>query len=274
MVSYQREVVDGSNPVTDLRVMHCNDANCDGGDDSITSPDSEGDVGWFTSLELDSSGNPVIGYTITRSDLRVMHCNDPNCEGGDDSITAPDTAGDVGYDTSLALDAAGHPVVSYCEFSFRFSVCVKLKILHCNDPNCAGGDESITAPDVTLGAGAYTSLTLDGSGNPVVTYVTDDLRVLHCGDPSCGAGKEPPTPTRTPTRTATPTRTPTLEKALGDVNGDGQVNSIDALLALQFVAGLIGSAPNADTNEDGSVNSIDALLILQLVAGLIDSLPP
>jgi hypothetical protein len=77
----------------------------------------------------------------------------------------------------------------------------------------------------------------------------------------------------TPTRTRTPTRTPS--KACGDVNDDGEVNSVDAALILQRVAGLIGSlvnAPSGDVNDDGSVNSVDAALILQLEAGMIDDL--
>ncbi|MCH8064694.1 MAG: hypothetical protein IIC90_02565, partial [Chloroflexi bacterium] len=41
--------------------------------------------------------------------------------------------------------------------------------------------------------------------------------------------------------------------------------------------GLVGSLSceeNADANEDGSVNSIDAALILQHIAGLLPTLPP
>jgi hypothetical protein len=63
----------------------------------------------------------------------------------------------------------------------------------------------------------------------------------------------------------------------GDVNCDIAVNGIDAVLVLQYGAGLIGPPfceRNADVNEDGSVNSIDAALILQFTAGLIESLQP
>ena len=59
---------------------------------------------------------------------------------------------------------------------------------------------------------------------------------------------------------------------IGDPNGDGVVNSIDALLILQFNAGLVGSLANADANHDGMVNSLDAALVLQFAAGLIPSL--
>ncbi|MCH8849713.1 MAG: hypothetical protein IIC89_02675 [Chloroflexi bacterium] len=65
----------------------------------------------------------------------------------------------------------------------------------------------------------------------------------------------------------------------GDVDGSGEVNSIDALLILQFDAAIIDPPPNpekwyqnGDLNEDGLLDSLDATLILQFHAGLIDSL--
>jgi len=73
--------------------------------------------------------------------------------------------------------------------------------------------------------------------------------------------------------------------ARGDVNGNGTINSIDALFTLQLSAGLIppwglccpDTAPQtfkaAEVNDDGQVNSIDAVLILQFSAGLVPSLP-
>ncbi len=63
----------------------------------------------------------------------------------------------------------------------------------------------------------------------------------------------------------------------GDVNGDGEVNSVDASLILQLNAGLIASLPcqeAADVNGDGAVTTEDAALILQFTAGFIESFPP
>ena len=59
----------------------------------------------------------------------------------------------------------------------------------------------------------------------------------------------------------------------GDANCDGQINSVDATLVLQEVAGMIGEVKGgalADVNLDGARNSVDSALILQLDAGIID----
>jgi hypothetical protein len=55
------------------------------------------------------------------------------------------------------------------------------------------------------------------------------------------------------------------------------VNSIDASFILQLSAGVYPFVPcpwNADVNGDGEIDVLDAALILQYDAGLIDSLPP
>ncbi len=64
-----------------------------------------------------------------------------------------------------------------------------------------------------------------------------------------------------------------IKAKLGDLNNDGNINSLDALIVLQFVVGQI--TPNAtqkvlaDTNKDGKYDSTDALRILQYTVGAI-----
>jgi Ca2+-binding RTX toxin-like protein len=177
---------DGSN--TDLKLVHCNDADCAGGGESSVTVDNAGFVGAYGSLELDAAGNPVISYNdASNGDLKLAHCNDPNCIGGGESIVALDSAGNVGLFTSVELDAAGEPVISYFDASNT-----ALKVAHCHDANCAGGGNSIVTVDNGGDVGRHSSLQLDAVGNPVVSYQdtgSGDLKVVHCDGADCaGSG--------------------------------------------------------------------------------------
>ena len=61
--------------------------------------------------------------------------------------------------------------------------------------------------------------------------------------------------------------------ALGDANGDGTLNGVDAVLILKYAANTLGQADfyadATDVNGDGSVNGVDAVLILKYAAGTI-----
>jgi beta-xylosidase len=70
----------------------------------------------------------------------------------------------------------------------------------------------------------------------------------------------------------TPTPAPTGTGTIGDTNGDGSVDIVDALLIAQYYVGLdpSGFIPgNADTNCDGNIDIVDALLVAQYYVGLI-----
>ncbi len=59
----------------------------------------------------------------------------------------------------------------------------------------------------------------------------------------------------------------------GDVNGDGQISSLDALMTLQNASGLVDfngvKLFAGDVNNSGDISSLDALKILQFASGLI-----
>lgn len=61
-------------------------------------------------------------------------------------------------------------------------------------------------------------------------------------------------------------------RVLGDVNGDGKSNSLDAAQVLKYDAGMISLSEKqkerADVNGDGEVNSLDAAKILREDAGI------
>ena len=110
--------------------------------------------------------------------------------------------------------------------------------------------------------------------------------------PTPTAGPKTPTPTATEgptptsTATATPSATPTVEpkRLQGDVDCDGDVDSVDALKQLRHVASLsieqepgcpeIGStALFGDVDCDEDVDTVDALFVLRFVAALPVDVP-
>lgn len=62
----------------------------------------------------------------------------------------------------------------------------------------------------------------------------------------------------------------------GDVDGDGEISTADAVLVLQYAAKLIGPEAVdirvADVDKSGAIDTADAVLVLQYAAKLIDKL--
>ncbi len=160
-----------------------------GGSNSIVAADGSANSGDQPSLQLDWAGNPVVTYNteyLTLVFLKVLHCGNPTCTGGN-SITAPDPAQNVGFG-SLQLDAVGYPVISYLGDLGQPNP--TLEIMHCNDPDCSGQDESIVEPIQAETPLAMSPVRLDAVGNPVLAYRNGagTVKLLHCGDANCSAG--------------------------------------------------------------------------------------
>jgi hypothetical protein len=171
-----------------LKVAHCNDMACAGQDETITTVDdpATNSVGGFTSIGIGADGLPVISYyDSTANALKVTHCNDVACEGGDETITTvDDPANEVGTFTSIAIGVDDLPVISYYDFTAG-----ALKVAHCNDAACAGGNETITTVDDPMNnVGTHTSIAIGADGVPVISYrdaTAHALKVAHCGTLSC-----------------------------------------------------------------------------------------
>jgi LPXTG-site transpeptidase (sortase) family protein len=167
----------------DLKVAVCGNATCSFGN-TLTTVDSAGNVGGYTSLELNSSGFPVISYyDYTNGDLKVAVCGNTTCSSK--TITIVDSAGFVGQHTSLELNSSGFPVISYHDDTNR-----DLKVAVCGNATCSSGN-TLTAVDSVGNVGYATSLALNSSGFPVISYsayTIGDLKVAVCGNATCSSG--------------------------------------------------------------------------------------
>jgi hypothetical protein len=115
-------------------------------------------VGWWTSLEIDSSGYPHMSYRMENGqDLSYVYW-----DGSTWQTTLVDTEEDVGLWSSLKLDSSEYPHISYM---YKEGNDYDLKYAHANSSGW-----QIETVDPVGSVGWCTSLDLDSSEYPHISY--------------------------------------------------------------------------------------------------------
>ena len=149
----------------DLKLAICGDALCNS-PAFLTTVDTVGNVGINTSLELNSSGFPVISYfeSTPNFDLKLATCNDATCSNP--TLQTLDSAGSVGPFSSLALNSTDGPVISYYDTTNR-DLKLYTNTTGCNTNSWTANNETslnaaIACYNAKTTAGSYTiTLTQD-----------------------------------------------------------------------------------------------------------------
>lgn len=151
---------------------------------TCTSVDTGGNVGGFTSIAMDPSGNPWVSYyDTTNLDLKVAQyvgSGGSGCASSAWTCTSVDTSGSVGGYTSLAFDPIGNPWVSYQDIT---NTALKLaRFVGSGGSGCASSAWSCTTVETTNSVGYFTSLAFDQDGVPWVAHedlTTDSVRMAY-----------------------------------------------------------------------------------------------
>lgn len=186
IIAYYQQATGGTK---NINVVHCSDPLCASFSNTTVDNTVQADqIG--LSMVLDSAGNPVLSYDrelFHLFQLRVLHCSDSSCSAGDVPTTV-DRLCNGGAGPSVAVDALGHPVVSYesegaggCETLF-------INVAHCGDATCSSGNVIAQAVSGQYFPPNGGSLQLDSAGNPVIAFdslTPADVVLLHCGTSTC-----------------------------------------------------------------------------------------
>ncbi len=151
--------------------------------------EATGFVGQYTSVALDTAGRPHISYyDATNADLKYARYvgSGGNCGPAPYYDTwqcvTVEATGSVGTYTSLALDQADVPRISYMDAT---NTDLKYARYVGSGGNCGPGNNTwrCEVVDNNGNTGYYTSLVLDASGNPHISYYSgigaEDLRYAY-----------------------------------------------------------------------------------------------
>jgi predicted regulator of Ras-like GTPase activity (Roadblock/LC7/MglB family) len=166
-----------------LKVAKCANPACTGAAIVTTVDDPVNEVGFSSSIAIGTDGLPVISYLDTTAGaLKVARCANPACTGAATITTVEDPTNTVGANSDIVIGTDGLPVISYVD-----TTAGALKVARCANPACTGAATITTVHDPS-GAVGRTSITLDASGLPAISYydaAPQDLRLARCANPAC-----------------------------------------------------------------------------------------
>ena len=120
-----------------LYFAKCTSIDCTSRTENVVATQVSVEIG-ATSFHFSPEGSPVIAYTHTgggSADVRLVTCNDPVCDGGDETDLSldNDTNGEKGVD--FAFTSTGLPMIAYTDKDGSGNDAISLLV--CSDATCS-----------------------------------------------------------------------------------------------------------------------------------------
>ena len=174
---------------SDVKVTHCNDADCGTATSTSVGAFSFGTATLYrTAIALGADGLVVAAHQVPGGDVRVVHCENVACTAFTATTVAASAPGGprmLGTGLSLALDAAGLPMLTFLD-----DVVVgqprRLVLLRCATAACT----SSTATPIAIPERLFTWTGVTRVGARPAIALADTNGVLWyagCDDDACGS---------------------------------------------------------------------------------------
>jgi hypothetical protein len=145
---------------------------------------SDNEVGHYLSIAMPRDGRAVLAYQdVTDGTLKVAKCRNRLCRGRAVVSTVHAPGNRVGSHTSIAIGAAGLPVIAHHD-----ETATALIVTACHDAACRRATHSTVDADGDVGS--HASIAIAADGNPIISYFesassASSLKVAKCTDRAC-----------------------------------------------------------------------------------------
>lgn len=160
---------------SELLAVSCNDAACDGADETtrVVHSDPTKEIGLFSAVAIGTDGFPIIAYFVgdpstTSSSLYMYACDTHDCvpaplTSGPSPLPIPSTERGGSY-VSIAIGGDGNPVVAHVHSAYQV-----MEVIWCTETDCQG---DLRRSD-EVGNGSWpiwTSMAIGIDGVPIVAF--------------------------------------------------------------------------------------------------------
>ena len=150
-----------------LYFAKCTSIDCTSRTENVVATQVSAEIG-ATSFHFSPDGSPVIAYTHTgggSADVRLVTCNDPVCDGGDETDLSldNDTNGEKGVD--FAFTSTGLPMIAYTDKDGSGNDAISFVV--CSNATCS----TVERRHVNVLSGRVPSISIDAQDRAHVSFL-------------------------------------------------------------------------------------------------------